>query len=130
MRAPKLFAFLAAASSLVTAGDPGGVTLMLFQDNECRIPIPGNPNTTVWISTCDSNPATGWSSAMIVGEVERCNCMLTMFTHNYRAGPGEYKYSLGLLTPGYCFGNWGFVANAVGLRLKLWIDQTIPEIFH
>ena len=44
----------------------GYVTMKLFQDSNCQTLVPGDGQTTVFSSTCDTNVGTGWSLALII----------------------------------------------------------------
>ncbi|GAW20370.1 hypothetical protein EKO27_g8152 [Xylaria grammica] len=123
MRANILFAL--AASLLLTYASPVHpkrkdrcITMALYQDNDCQIPVPGTGNTTVNAGTCDTNVKTGWLSAIIIANneldldpkwphgpefYERNNCAVGQKRHGYSGKMGP------------CLRNFGFVANAVGL---------------
>lgn len=94
-------------------GARGDVIMNLYQDNDCQIPVPGAGWTEVNSGSCDTNVATGWSSAKITNNggspagtltfYTRNNCAVAQLNHGYSSANFD------------CLNNFGFVANAVGL---------------
>ncbi|KAK3936679.1 hypothetical protein QBC46DRAFT_452556 [Diplogelasinospora grovesii] len=98
---------------LLATGIQADVTMMLFQDNYCQIPVPGSGWTMVKWWTCDENVSTGWSSAMITQNNGYYRGILTFYTRNNCAvGQPAKVFSTGNFG---CLNDFGFVANAVGL---------------
>lgn len=120
----RLDILLGLAASFLLAGaaptTPGGgnhryLILALFQDNDCKVPVPGDGTTTVLSGTCDTNVKTGWLSAMILETNDEPlgyagpefyshnNCAMSQKRHGYSGRDMKV-----------CMRNFGFVANAVG----------------
>ena len=100
-------------ASAGTGGVNANVTLKLFQDNNCQTPVPGTGQTFVVSGTCDTNVATGWSSALIVDKGGSPAGTLTFYNrNNCAAAQPSHGYSSANFA---CLNNFGFVANAVGL---------------
>ena len=100
-------------ASAGTAGVNANIILNLFQDNDCQVPVPGSGQTFVVSGTCDTNVATGWSSAQIVDNGGSPAGTVTFYNNNNCAA---VQPSHGYSTSGFgCMNNFGFVANAVGL---------------
>ena len=98
---------------LAITGAHAAVTMNLYQDNECKIPVPGSGWTTVVSGTCDENVSTGWSSAMITDSGDSTAGTLTFYNNNNCAvAQPSHGYSTANFA---CLNNFGFVANAVGL---------------
>ncbi|KAK8057941.1 hypothetical protein PG996_011878 [Apiospora saccharicola] len=91
----------------------GYVTMSLFSDNDCQVPVPGSGSTTVNSGSCDTNVGTGWLSAQITDDRDSPAGTLTFYTNNNcAAGQSSHGYSSANFA---CPNNFGFVANAVGL---------------
>jgi hypothetical protein len=90
-----------------------GVTMNLYQDNDCTVPVPGSGSTTVNSGSCDTNVGTGWLSALITDDSGSPAGTLTFYNNNNcAAGQPSHGYSAANFA---CLNNFGFVANAVGL---------------
>ncbi|KAH8805991.1 hypothetical protein F5884DRAFT_467632 [Xylogone sp. PMI_703] len=103
--------FYLVALPLAMTAVQASVTMNLYQDNNCQDPVPGDGWTFVSSGTCDTNVATGWSSAMITDNSGSPAGTLTFYSRNACAGTSH-----GYSSANYaCLNNFGFVANAVGL---------------
>ncbi|KAK8108375.1 hypothetical protein PG984_014176 [Apiospora sp. TS-2023a] len=104
---------LAQALLLFPGAAQAYVTMNLFQDNDCRVPVPGSGWTRVDSGTCDTNVATGWQSAIITDNRDSPAGTLTFYNrNNCAAAQPSHGYSSANFA---CLNNFGFVANAVGL---------------
>lgn len=87
--------------------------MQLFQDNDCQTLVSGDGVTTVNSGSCDTNVATGWSSAKVTDNGDSPAGTLTFYTrNNCAAGQSSHGYSSANFD---CLKDFGFVANAVGL---------------
>ncbi|KAI1366778.1 hypothetical protein F5Y08DRAFT_337367 [Xylaria arbuscula] len=116
---------LALATSVLLVGarptTPGGghnhryLILALFQDNDCKIPVPGDGTTTVMAATCDSNVKTGWMSAKILETAdEPLGYNGPQFYHNNNCAMSQKHHGYSGRDMKVCMKDFGFVANAVG----------------
>ncbi len=104
---------LVVLAALAITGAQADVTMTLYQDNDCQTPVPGSGQTTVNSGTCDSNVATGWSSAKITDNRGSPAGTLTFYNRNNCAvQQPSHGYSSANMA---CLRDFGFVANAVGL---------------
>ncbi|KAI1331321.1 hypothetical protein F5Y16DRAFT_395206 [Xylariaceae sp. FL0255] len=92
------------------------VMIELYQDNDCKVPVPGAGWTFVNEASCDDTVSTGWSSARMVFDTQDVPIRgdLTFYNKNYCALPQPHAHFDTASNYERCLNNFGFVANSVG----------------